>query len=65
MYGREERFRNFFVKFSVEFVVDDTKQSRHSVLYRDRKIGKIMFNPRRKGRRLEKFFQEISCTIRC
>lgn len=53
MYGREKRFRNLFMKFSVEFVVDDSKLSRYSVLYRDRKIGKIIFSSR-SGKRVKK-----------
>lgn len=53
MHGREKRFRNFLMKFSVKFVVDDSKLSSYSVLYRDRKIGKIIFNPR-SGKRAKK-----------
>lgn len=53
MYGREKSFRNFFMKFSVEFVVDDWKLSRYSVSYRDRKIGKIIFSSR-SGKRAKK-----------
>lgn len=41
------------MKFSVEFVVDDSKLSRYSVLYRDRKIGKIIFSSR-SGKRVKK-----------